>query len=110
MDELHGNEYIMAAASYLLWFVTGIFFLITEKESTFIRFHAMQSILFFAPVFVLNYVLGFIPFVSWMVGVPMNLIAFIYWILFMWKAYQGEQYKFPIIGNLAEQQLKKMSS
>jgi len=109
MDDTKGNEYLLGAATYLLWFLSGVFFLITEKESKFIRFHAMQSTLFFTPIFVLNYVLGFIPYVSWLVGVPLNLIAFIYWIVFMWKAFQGEYYAFPVIGKLATEQLEKLS-
>lgn len=98
----------MAAATYLLAFVTGIIFLIVEKESKFIRFHAMQSTILFGGIFIANIVLGFIPILGWLLGLLLSLASFILWIICMWKAFQGEMYKVPFVGNLAEQQLKKM--
>ncbi len=102
------NENLMAAATYLLAFVTGIIFLIVEKESKFIRFHAMQSTILFGGIFIANIVLGFIPILGWLLGLLLSLASFILWIICMWKAFQGEMYKVPFVGNLAEQQLKKM--
>jgi len=102
------NENLMAAATYLLAFVTGIIFLIVEKESKFIRFHAMQSTILFGGIFIANIVLGFIPILGWLIGLLLSLASFILWIICMWKAFQGEMYKVPFVGNLAEQQLKKM--
>lgn len=98
----------MGAATYLLAFVTGIIFLIVEKESKFIRFHAMQSTILFGGIFIANIVLGFIPILGWLLGLLLSLASFILWIICMWKAFQGEMYKVPFVGNLAEQQLKKM--
>jgi len=98
----------MAAASYLLGFITGIIFLLVEKESKFIRFHAMQSTILFGGIFVANIVLGFIPILGWLIGLLLSLGSFILWILCMWKAFQGEMYKVPFIGDIADQQLKKM--
>jgi len=102
------NENLMGAAAYLLAFVTGIIFLIVEKESKFIRFHAMQSTILFGGIFVANIVLGFIPILGWLLGLLLSLASFILWIICMWKAFQGEMYKVPFVGAIAEQQLKKM--
>jgi len=102
------NENLMGAASYLLGFITGIIFLIVEKESKFVRFHAMQSTILFAGIFVANIVLGFIPILGWLVGVILSFASFIFWIICMWKAFQGEMYEVPFVGNLAKQQLAKM--
>jgi len=98
----------MAAATYLLGFITGIIFLVVEKESKVVRFHAMQSTILFGGIFVLNIVLGFVPVVGWLVGLVLSFAAFILWIVLMWKAFQGEMYKLPKIGDLAEEQLKKL--
>ncbi|MEK7065502.1 MAG: DUF4870 domain-containing protein [Patescibacteria group bacterium] len=98
----------MAAASYLLGFVTGIIFLLLEKQSRFVRFHAMQSTILFGGIFVVNLVLGFIPILGWIVGLLLSLVAFILWIVLMWKAFQGEMYKVPYVGAIAEKQLAKM--
>ena len=53
---------------YLVGFVTGIVFLIIEKENKFVRFHAMQSIIVFGGLFVLQIILSFIPFIGWIIG------------------------------------------
>lgn len=103
-----GNENLMAAASYLLGFLTGIIFLLIEKESKFVRFHAMQSTILFGGVFVINIAMGFIPFLGWLVGLLLSFAAFVLWIVLMWKAFQGEMYKVPYVGDIAEQQLKKL--
>jgi uncharacterized membrane protein len=108
MAEAKGNEHLMAAASYLLGFVTGIIFLLVEKQSEFVRFHAMQSTLLFGAIFVANIALGFIPILGWFVGLLLSFFAFIMWIVLMWKAFQGEMYRVPYVGDMAEKQLAKM--
>ncbi|MBI4065378.1 DUF4870 domain-containing protein [Candidatus Gottesmanbacteria bacterium] len=109
MAETKSNENLMGAASYLLGFVTGIIFLILEKQSKSVRFHAMQSTILFGGIFVVNIALGFIPILGWLVGLLLSLVAFILWIVLMWKAFQGEMYKVPFVGEMAEKQLAKMS-
>ncbi|MFZ5845019.1 MAG: DUF4870 domain-containing protein [Patescibacteria group bacterium] len=108
MAEVKGNENLMAAAAYLLGFITGIIFLLVEKQSRFVRFHAMQSTLLFGGLFIVNIVLGFIPILGWLVGLLLSFAAFILWIVLMWKAFQGEMYKLPYVGEMAEKQLAKM--
>ncbi len=108
MAEAKGNENLMAAASYLLGFITGIIFLLIEKQSSFVRFHAMQSTILFGGIFVANIALGFIPFLGWLVGLLLTFTGFILWIVCMWKAFQGEMYKVPYVGELAVKQLAKM--
>lgn len=103
-----GNENLMGAASYLLGFITGLIFLLLEKESKFVRFHAMQSILLFGGVFVVNWILGFIPILGWLALVLLSLVSFILWIVCMWKAFQGEMFHVPLVGDLADKQLAKM--
>jgi uncharacterized membrane protein len=102
------NENLLAAASYLLGFVTGIIILLVEKQNKFVRFHAMQSTILFGGIFVINIVLGFIPILGWLVGLLLSFVAFILWIVLMWKSFQGETYKVPYVGDLAEKQLAKM--
>ena len=110
MAETKGNENLMGAASYLLGFLTGIIFLLVEKQSRFVRFHAMQSTILFGGIFVANFALGFIPILGWIVGLLLTFTAFILWIVLMWKAFQGEMYKVPKIGDMAEKQLAKMGA
>lgn len=103
-----GNENIMGAAAYLLGFITGIVILLVEKKSKFVRFHAMQSTILFGGIFLINLGLGLIPLAGWMAGLVLSFVAFILWIVCMWKAFQGEMYKVPFVGDIAEGQLKKI--
>jgi uncharacterized membrane protein len=102
------NENLMGAASYLLGWITGIIFLLVEKDSKFVRFHAMQSTIAAGGLSIAWIALGFIPILGALVGLILWFAGFIFWIVCMWKAFQGEMYKIPYIGDLAEKQLAKM--
>lgn len=95
---------LMGAAAYLLGFITGIVFLLVEKEDKFIRFHAMQSTIVFGALFIL----GLVPVVGLVLGVVIAPVSFILWLVLMWKAYSGEMFKLPIIGDFAEKQLDRL--
>ena len=98
MAETKGNENLMAAASYLLGFVTGIIFLLIEKQSRFVRFHAMQSTILFGGIFVVNLALGFIPILGWL----LNIVVFVAVIVGIIKALQGERWELPLLGSMAK--------
>ena len=99
------NPTVAGLLSYLPGFVTGIIFLVMEKENRFVRFHAMQSILTFGFLFVINIVLHFIPFIGWALVPILGIVSLIVWILLMVKAYKGEYYKLPVVGDMAEQKI-----
>lgn len=82
---------------YLLHWVTGIIFLILEKDDKFVRFHAVQSIITFGLIFIIYIIFFWVP-LFWILW----LLSFILWVVLMYKAYHGEKYKLPIIGDLAE--------
>jgi len=88
------EENIAGLLSYVVGWVTGLIFFLIEKDSRFVKFHAMQSIITFMTVFILSW----IPFLNIVVGI----LALVLWILLMIKAYQGEKFKLPVIGDLAE--------
>lgn len=89
---------------YLAWWVTGIIFLIIEKENKFVRFHAWQSIFTFAAVTIIQIVLSFIPIVGLVLSILVWIGSFILWAFLMYSAYQGKMIKLPFAGNLAESQ------
>ena len=80
-----------------------------EKENKTVKFHAMQSILTFIGLTVLvvisNIAAWFIPF-GWILSSLIGLLTFILWIVLIIKAYQGEKFKLPIVGDIAEKQVK----
>ena len=93
---------IAALFSYLLGFVTGLIFVLIEKNNKFVRFHAMQSIITFGFIFVVQWIAAFIPVLGMIVSGLLSMVAVVLWIVLMVKAYQGELYKLPVIGDIAE--------
>ncbi len=96
------DQNVAGLLCYLLGWVTGLIFFLLEKENKYIRFHAMQSIVVFGALTAASIVLGFIPVVGWVLGTILGIGAFVLWILLMVKAYQGEKFKLPIAGDIAE--------
>jgi uncharacterized membrane protein len=98
--------------SYLLGWVTGLIFILLEKENRFVRFHAMQSILFFGSLSVLEAVISFFeklfsyslfPFFGFgVISSVVGLVTFICWIVLMVRASRGMYYKLPVIGDYAD--------
>ncbi|MEA3457250.1 MAG: DUF4870 domain-containing protein [Candidatus Thermoplasmatota archaeon] len=118
------EENVASALCYVLTWLTGIIFYFMEKENKTVRFHAMQSILTFIPLTIIGWVVGFIgaPSVSYGgygmygTGVSVNpgipaliwlswaiwAITGLLWLILMFKAYQGEKFKLPVVGDIAE--------
>lgn len=92
--------------------ITGIVFLLIEKENRDVKFHAWQSLVFglayIAVVILLEILATIMGFLASVLGiivgffVPLVMLAsFILWIVCMIKAYQGERWRIPIIGDFA---------
>ncbi len=90
---------------YLFGWITGIVFLILEKENKLVRFHALQSIIVFGALTIVSTPLGWIPIVGDFFGAAIGILAFVLWIVLMVKAYQGEKYKILWAGDFAEKQV-----
>ena len=99
---------IAGALAYFLGPVTGVLFLLIEKQNKFVRFHAMQSTLTFGGIFVLNIVLGFIPLLGWMAGTLLSLVSLVLWLFLMYKAFNNEEYELPVVGDIARKQIEKI--
>jgi len=93
---------VAALLSYLLGFITGIIFYLIEKENKFVRFHAMQSIVTFGGLFVAGIIFAVIPVIGLILAPVLWIIEVILWVLLMVKAYQGEMFKLPVAGDIAE--------
>ena len=87
---------------YLVGIVTGLVFYLIEKENKFVRFHAMQSIIVFGFLFVLGTILPWIPVIGGILTPILWIVTLVLWIVLMIKAYQGEHFKLPIAGDIAE--------
>jgi uncharacterized membrane protein len=92
--------------------IPAIIFLVIEpyNKNRFIRFHSFQNIFFCVAWIILSIALGIIgqiPVLGWMtlfLWPIIGLAGFIVWLVLMLKAYQGQMYKLPVIGDMAEKQ------
>ncbi|MEA3355164.1 MAG: DUF4870 domain-containing protein [Patescibacteria group bacterium] len=93
-----------SALCYVFGWVSGLVFLLSEKKNAKVRFHAMQSLMFFAGLTIIS----FVPVIGWLLSPFVMIVGFIFWIMSVYKAYNGEDFKLPIVAKFAKQQLKKM--
>ena len=107
---------IAAALSYFFGLLSGAVFFAIETDSRFVKFHAMQSMLasvaaivIWIVYMVLASILAYIPVLGWLVmlllwaGLALGMLGV--WLFSMFKAFQGERFKLPYIGDVAENQV-----
>ncbi len=102
----------VAGALAYVTIIPAIVFLVLEpfNRRRFVRFHAFQCLFFALAWTVLWIGLSFvahIPFLGWatvLVGPLVSLAGFVIWLILVLKAYQGQMFKLPVIGDMAEQQ------
>lgn len=103
---------IASLLCYICMPITSIIFLIIEKENQDVRFHAWQGtafgvayIVLIIALEILAAILGAIASVLGIIigfFVPIvGLAAFVVWIICLIKAYQGERWKIPVVGDYA---------
>jgi uncharacterized membrane protein len=108
------TDNVASALCYALGLITGILFLVLApyNQNRLIRFHAFQSIFLNAAWIVFWIVETMIAIVMpWYVMTVLSLIGLLValgflalWLVLMFKAYNNEKLKLPIIGDLAEKQ------
>ncbi len=95
-----------AALAYAVGWVTGVVFLLAEGDNKFVKFHALQSIIVFGGLSLAWMVALSIPFLGWIVAfLVIPPVSAVLWLVLMYKAYQGERFKIPGAGDMAEQRL-----
>jgi len=92
---------------YVAGWISGIVFLIIEKESKSVRFHALQSIVTFGVLTVVQIILSVIPVIGWILVPLVWILMVVLWIILMIRAYSGVMWKLPWVGNWAEHQVNK---
>ena len=115
---------VAAALGYIIS-ILGLINFIIDKENRFVRFHGIQSVLYsvgtgvvFTVVWIILLVLSLLMrAVSDVLGMLMGLLTGLLFLVFFlamlggliyaaYKAYQGQMFKLPIVGNFAEKIVK----
>ena len=100
------NSRLVASLAYAGGALSGVVVLAIEKQDRFVRFHAMQSTVTFLGVLVLNLIVVSLPLVGFAFSIVFVVGVIGLWILLIIKAFRGEWYKLPYVGDFAEQLLK----
>jgi uncharacterized membrane protein len=87
---------------YLGFWISGIVFLVLEQRNKWVRFHAAQSIITFGTLFIASMAFGWIPVIGPVFSTIIGITGFVLWIVLMTKAFNGETFKVPLAGDIAE--------
>ena len=109
---LHEDRSSAAVLCYVFGWLSGLLFLLFVRGDRYLRFHALQSLLFFGAVNMFDFAFlfalhtltpfFFIPsFMLLMIFLLMNFVAFIGWIVAMIQAGGGVYYRLPFVGDAA---------
>ena len=102
------QENTAALLAYLFGWVSGLIIFLIERKSPYVRFHALQSLITFGALSLIISIFSRIPVVGVLIAVAGGIASFVFWILGMVKAYAGELYRFPIVGDIAAGQIKPL--
>ncbi len=104
---------IAAALSYVVGWLTGILFFLFSDGNRYVRFHALQSLLFFGGinafdiVFILTFArfhtFSFLPYIQGfavLFFLMVNCIAFVGWLVALFQSARGVYFKLPIVGEI----------
>ena len=94
---------ISAIFCYLLPIFGGIVFYIKEKDNNFVKFHAVQSILFGLLIWGSTLLMQYLQFgfVINIIVPVFSFIAFVIWASLMWHAYNYHEFELPYLGKLS---------
>jgi uncharacterized membrane protein len=99
----------LAGALAYVTILPAIGFLLLEpyNKNRFVRFHSFQCIFLnigWIILWLAVSVVRSVPFIGWAAYLFLPLLGLALWIVLIIKAYQGQTFKLPVIGDLAEKQ------
>lgn len=99
------DQNVAATLCYSLGWITGLLFYLTEPQNKFVRFHAVQAMIVFGGTCLAFVLCLAIPLLGWILSIFVFYGSAALWLLLMFKAYQGERFKLPIVGPMAEEHI-----
>lgn len=100
------NPRLLGTVAYFGGLITGVILLATEKQDRFVRFHATQSVVTFLLVLFVHLMLSGLSVIGAVLYLPFLVTVIGLWIALMIKAWQGEMFKLPYLGDFAERLIK----
>jgi uncharacterized membrane protein len=111
----HNDVRVVAALTYSLGWFSGLMFALFNRQSRYVRFHALQSLIFFGGInlidmgslFVSHFaIMRYVPFLHnfvfflFLFIMLLNVVGFIGWIMGITQAYRGSYYRLPVVGDI----------
>jgi uncharacterized membrane protein len=107
----HNDARFVAVLTYSLGWFSGLLFTLFTRENRYVRYHALQSLIFFGAINVLDIAfvfagvlahhfvrpMGVLLFLSFLL---FNVIAFVGWLVAIVQAYRGVYYRLPLVGDM----------
>lgn len=87
--------------------VVGTVVLMLLEKDTFVRFYSVQILLTGFIIVVLQWFLVVSGFLSTLAGL-LTIVGFIVWLMMVYKAWQGDEWELPVLGNVAKVLMKKL--
>lgn len=116
------EENVAGLLCYLFGWVSGLIFLLIDKRA-FVRFHGAQAIAFnicLIPLWIVYLIVNFIfiaitaaihvpllGLMTWILIPLIGIVIFATWVFLMYKAYEHEKFKLPIIGDIVERMVNQ---
>ncbi len=95
---------VRAVLTYVAGWITGLIFLLIEKEDEFVRFNAAQSVVVFGGLTLIS----FVPVLGQILSIFLWPLGLILWIFLMVKAYNNDRFEVPVVADLAGKLEKKI--
>ena len=107
MARADSNRNLVAVIAYIpfISIFCALAILFVEKDDKFIRFHAMQAVLIYVVYILVSVIIGKLPFGNSLNGL-VSLAFFAVWLISCYKAWLGEVFKWPVVGDWAETKVR----
>ncbi|TAN31979.1 hypothetical protein EPN29_12325 [bacterium] len=91
------NKKTFTILAYVLGWIGGLIFLFVGKDDPDVKWNAAQSIIIFGGLSIIIFIVGLIPVVQLLV-IPLWLVGFIFWVIFLIQSLQGTGQRIPAPG------------
>ncbi|HOK56162.1 MAG TPA: DUF4870 domain-containing protein [bacterium] len=112
---MEDREKMVSFLAYFFGWISGLIIFLTEKKSEYIRFNAMQSIIFsgvLTVIYIFISIVSLIPFIGKILSLILHPLVYLagtaIWIVLLIKSFKGEYFKLPVIGDYAEKYSKTL--
>ena len=91
------NKKTYTILAYVLGWIGGLIFLFVGKDDPDVKWNAANSLVVFGGLSIAIIILGLIPIVQ-IIVIPLWIIGFIYWVIFLVQSLQGNGERIPAPG------------